>query len=313
MTSEINQESSENIEVRTHEKLTLLEKYKISPVLFSVLSLIFIFFAYQGIGGILTYFLVGLDIDESKVDTIRILTAGGEIFLLLIPTLILARVISNRLVEFLKINSTKITLIILSLIGIFSLQQVLQVYIYFQDMIPIPKSLEPIIKTLKETIERSYKLIITARDFKELVCVTFVAAIIPALAEETVFRGFFQSALEKKYSPIKSVLISGIVFSLFHLNPINFIPLAILGIYLSFIFYQSNSLVIPVAAHFFNNFLAVVALYLGLGEETLINVNSDNVSISMLLLNLFFFGIVFLFSLYLFIRVSNIKFINENN
>lgn len=285
---------------------TFLEKYNISPLLFSILAVSILFVLYQGVGGILTFLLVGMKLDESNVNQIRLLTIFGQIFLLLVPTLLFSRMVSHNITSYLKINKAGFLLYFFTIISIFSLQQILQVYLYFQEMIPVPEGLKQQLKQLKDTIESAYKLVAEAKNFEELVYVVIAVAFIPAIVEETVFRGFLQNTLEKSLYPVKSIVIGGIIFSLFHLNPINFIPLLLMGIYLGFLYYQSNSLFIPIVAHFFNNLIAVISIYLGHEEETLIGIQDENVSITYLFLNFVFFSIIFLFSMYYFIRASNL-------
>lgn len=306
-------ENNSNItynEQENHPYLTFIEKHNISPLAFAILSVGILFVLYQGVGGILTFVLFGMNFNENNVNLIRLMTIFGQIFLLLIPSILFSRMVSHKISDFLKINRASFFLYFFTILGIFSLQQILQVYLYFQEMIPVPESFKQILKQLKETIESSYKLVAGAKNFGELLYVIFAVAFVPAIVEETVFRGYLQSTLEKSLNPVKSIIIGGIIFSIFHLNPINIIPLILMGTYLGFLYYKSNSLFIPVIAHFFNNLIAVVSIYLGHEEETLIGVQENNISVIFLLLNFVFFGFIFIFSLYYFIKASNL---NKNN
>ncbi len=303
MTDENNQNEREEIS----SQLTFIERNNISPIFFAFLIISGLFVLYQGIGGIVTLIFVGFNFDETNVNLIRLLTIAGQIFLLLIPTLFFSKLVTHKVSEYLKINGANVLLYILTIVGIFSLQQILQVYLYFQDMIPLPDTLQETFKKLKESIESSYKLVAGAKDSKELLIVILSVVLVPSIVEETVFRGFFQSTIEKSLNPTKSIIISSIIFGVFHLNPINLIPLIIIGIYLGFIYYQSNSLIIPILAHFCNNIFAVISIYLGSEDETLIGIQENNISTGLLLMNFAFFGIIFLFSLYYFIKLSNLN------
>lgn len=291
---------------KIYVSLTFLEKHNISPLLFAMLSVGILLVLYQGVGGIITLILVGMKFDESNVNQIRLLTIFGQIFLLLVPALLFSRMASNNVSSYLKLNRASLLLYFFTIIGIFSLQQILQVYLYFQEMIPMPEGIKQLLRQLKETIESSYKLVAGAKNFKELMYVILAVAFIPAIVEETVFRGFLQNTLEKSLYPIKSIIIGGIIFGLFHLNPVNFIPLILIGIYLGFLYYKSNSLFIPIVAHFFNNLIAIISIYLGHEDETLIGIQGDDVSVAFLLLNFVFFSIIFLFSLHYFIKAANL-------
>jgi membrane protease YdiL (CAAX protease family) len=94
----------------------------------------------------------------------------------------------------------------------------------------------------------------------EFIWLIVVVCITPAICEETLFRGYFQRTLERSLG-MKSLFIAGILFGLYHMEPINLISLSLLGILIGFFFYRSKSILPGMAAHFTNNFLAVLSLY----------------------------------------------------
>ncbi len=87
-----------------------------------------------------------------------------------------------------------------------------------------------------------------------------VVAITPAICEEGFFRGFVQRTLERTTRG-KSVIIVGVIFGLFHMQPLGLITLALMGVLFGFFYYRSKSLLPAMAAHFTNNFLAIYILY----------------------------------------------------
>ena len=50
-----------------------------------------------------------------------------------------------------------------------------------------------------------------------------VIAILPGIAEEVLFRGFVQRGFERSCGPWRAVLLSSLLFSLFHMNPIQMV------------------------------------------------------------------------------------------
>ena len=121
-----------------------------------------------------------------------------------------------------------------------------------------------------------------------------VVAVVPALSEETMFRGFIQRSFELKYKKYAGLIITAIFFSLYHFNPYGFIPLFILGAFFGFAAYKSKTLLIPMFLHFLNNFSAV-SLYHIIGDDELIksdaSVNSDELSSYVMM----FFALLLLF------------------
>lgn len=95
----------------------------------------------------------------------------------------------------------------------------------------------------------------------QFIVIILVVAVTPAICEEVFFRGYFQRTLERNLG-FKSFIITGIIFGLFHMQPLSLITLSILGVLFSFFYYRSKSIFPSSAAHFTNNFIAVLILYL---------------------------------------------------
>lgn len=97
----------------------------------------------------------------------------------------------------------------------------------------------------------------------DLVFNLLVIAIIPAVGEELFFRGYVQQILKNKFGSIHiTILITAIIFSVFHLDFQGLIPRVFLGILLGYFFFWTKSLWVPIVAHFINNALAVFLTYL---------------------------------------------------
>ena len=282
---------------------TFIERYGISPLLFGVLVLIIVFVLYQIFGGLITLLLFGLKPTPENVNGFRIATGVAQICLLLIPTLFLVRFASLTPYDFMRIRRADPRLFLFPLVGIFSLQQVLQIYLTFQERIPLPESIQKINDQFKELFEQAYKLLVSSHSIPELLFVILVVALIPAVAEETLFRGLVQGSFEEGLTPMKGVILTGVIFGAYHLNPFSFIPLAVLGIYLGFIVLKANSLWVSVAAHFYNNLFACLATYFHYGDNDIVLGDPQKMSTGMLLLGFWFFGLVFLVSTYYFVHV----------
>ena len=92
----------------------------------------------------------------------------------------------------------------------------------------------------------------------------FLAFIILAVAapvlEETLFRGIILKALLKKYTPYKAIVISAVVFGVFHMNPWQFLYAFILGLWLGYIYWKTRTLFYPVLIHFIANSTAFLLM-----------------------------------------------------
>jgi membrane protease YdiL (CAAX protease family) len=283
---------------------TILERFGVSPFVFAILCLVFLFLLYQVVGGAVSFLLFKGLPGPDDVEAIRIVTGLGQLLLLFVPALLLVRLATRSPREYFRLRRPRALPVLLSLVGIVSLQQILQVYLVFQDKIPIPEALARDLEQYRKLVEESMKLIVTANSIPELLWVILVIAMIPAVVEEFVFRGLVQSSIEKGSTPLHGAVVTGIVFGAYHLIPSSVVPLSMLGVYLGFLAYRSNSLWVSVIAHFFNNAVACVATYLRVDDEALLTGDPKAMSPALLLGTVWFFGIVFGLSTYYFYRVT---------
>jgi len=78
----------------------------------------------------------------------------------------------------------------------------------------------------------------------------FVLMVIAApILEELIFRGIILDGLLKQYTPVKSILISSLLFGLVHLNPWQFVTGFIIGIFSGWVYYKTRSLTLAVIIH----------------------------------------------------------------
>jgi hypothetical protein len=113
---------------------------------------------------------------------------------------------------------------------------------------------------IPDTLLKINAELFTAHSFHEFIWLVFVIAFTPALCEEIFFRGFVQRTFERTMQE-KSVLLIGVVFGLFHMQPLGLITLSLLGVVLGYFYYRSKSLLPAMAAHFTNNFVVILLLY----------------------------------------------------
>jgi len=246
-------------------------KKEFSAPLFVIFLLAVVFFTYQILGGILTVLLFGMEVTGENVQEFRVATMASQILFLLFPALIALRIKRWDAVSFLRLRLPKTSHILLIVITVVAMQFALQGYMLLQDYVLdtylIPDVLRPYVDKLEEMIENIYAQLLVMRSPWELAFVWLVVALTPAICEEVLFRGVVQGSLERGLRLRWAFLLTGMFFALFHLNPMQFVPLAILGLYFSVIAWRARSLYIAVIAHLVNNSVAIFSLYF-LGEES---------------------------------------------
>lgn len=85
-----------------------------------------------------------------------------------------------------------------------------------------------------------------------------VIAFLPAVCEETLYRGFIFGSLRRKDNNLWPMIITSLMFSIMHLYPIKIIPTAILGMVLVYALYKTQSIFVSMLIHFINNGIVVI-------------------------------------------------------
>ncbi len=107
---------------------------------------------------------------------------------------------------------------------------------------------------LQRSLERYQDLMGDASRFSLLLA----AAVVPALSEETLFRGIFLNTLRIRHSFWVSITVSAVIFAVVHFDPAHLLELFLLGSYLALLALVSRSLWVPIVFHLLNNGLALL-------------------------------------------------------
>ena len=86
-----------------------------------------------------------------------------------------------------------------------------------------------------------------------ILCISVLGPIL----EELLFRGAITKELLRRYSPAKAILLSGLIFGIFHLNPAQIISACLIGFLLAWLYYKTRSLMACILIHIMNNGLSV--------------------------------------------------------
>ncbi|HHV98187.1 MAG TPA: CPBP family intramembrane metalloprotease [Clostridiaceae bacterium] len=104
-------------------------------------------------------------------------------------------------------------------------------------------------------------------NIKELITGLFVIAVSPAICEELLHRGIMLSAYENRGS-IKAVVITSIIFGLFHFDITNLLGATFLGLLIGYYVIRTNSIYAGMLAHFMNNAINELMLYFWKNESS---------------------------------------------
>lgn len=228
------------------------------------MGLIFAFVLFQGISLVVTFILLFINdvsltdlttdlnvILEENARELMIANTIGQVFGLLIPAILFARLHSKNHSDFLRLRSTDIRLVVLSLIGLLALVPVVHWIGVVSESLPWPQSIRDFEQTQMDLIER-----ILLQDFSVTFALSMMA-LTPAICEEILFRGYIQRQAERSMGIWGGILFSGLIFGLYHLRPTQAIPLGFLGVYLAYLTWRSGSIIPAIIVHFSNNAFAI--------------------------------------------------------
>lgn len=135
------------------------------------------------------------------------------------------------------------------------------------EMIPIPDSAAALFKLMEEQYAAQIEAISNMKTFGDYVMSLIMIALLPAVFEETFFRGGMQNLLTRSIgNHWVAIILTSIIFSLIHLSYYGFLARVCLGIVLGLIYYYSGSLWLSIFAHCFNNAIAVTQMYVMLQQ-----------------------------------------------
>jgi membrane protease YdiL (CAAX protease family) len=122
--------------------------------------------------------------------------------------------------------------------------------ILVQTLIPIPSWFEKLFRTF------------VPKSFVDLVIFAIIMVLIIAPCEEMIFRSFVQRGLESSLGVAGSIIMSSIIFGVFHFNPWQFLPAFTLGLVLGYAFRKSNYRIwLPITLHAFYNTILIALNY----------------------------------------------------
>ncbi|MBN2682444.1 MAG: CPBP family intramembrane metalloprotease [Bacteroidales bacterium] len=203
----------------------------------------------------------------NNLNVLRLLQIAQTIGLFLIPAWILAKIFGKNPQTYLKTNTGIAAIsVILVIILVFLVQPFVNLSAVANRLLYLPPSMGEIQTWMMESEQNAQTNVLAFLEVSSLQLLIFniiMIAILPALAEEFFFRGIIQKLFIDWFKNIHvGILISAIVFSAFHTQFYTFLPRVIMGIYLGYLFVWSGSLWIPIIAHFINNSVGVIGIYL---------------------------------------------------
>lgn len=195
---------------------------------------------------------------------IRIIQIFSSLFLL-IPPLWLAWSENQKISQFYGFRPTRLSLLILVLSIMVVSMPLMEWSISVNQKMVLPgfmKSIQDWMKQAEDSAAELTKILLEINNISDFLITIFMIAVMPAIAEELMFRGGVQRSFTKIFNnPHVAIWLSAFIFSAIHFQFFGFLPRFLLGAAFGYLYYWSGSIWYSIAAHFINNAYAVCAAW----------------------------------------------------
>ena len=205
--------------------------------------------------------IVDQDYNQSVINALKFIQLFSCLGLFILPPFFYGYLSAENIFSNHKISRQVIILVVAIMILI---NPFVSFTFFLNQSIDIPKWL----MFYDQNIYAITKAFLVMNSSVDLIVNLLVLAILPALGEELVFRGFLQKKIisfSKK--PYLSIFFTALLFSVVHMQFEGVLPRFILGSVLGLMFYFSSNIWIPIIAHFINNALIVILSYPALNNK----------------------------------------------
>ena len=184
----------------------------------------------------------------------------------------------NLMKDFIQIPANIVSALSITIIIVFSFMVVNTVFIDLNSSIKLPEAFsgfEEWAEGLEGSMEVLTKYLTEFNTTGYLIAAIIVIAVIPGIGEELLFRGLLQNIFKRIFkNDHVAIWITAMLFSAIHFQFFGFIPRMLLGALFGYLYVWSGNLIIPIVAHFVNNCVSLLALYVYQKGLTEIDVES---------------------------------------
>jgi len=238
-------------------------------ILRSIAIVIGVTVGFNLIGGAILGILYGINIKGGSPQVIILVNSIGQLTMMLGLPILIVRSSGHNFFELFRLegmSETKLPMHLIAIpiitLGQIAGQGLASLWIMGLQQFP---GLYSSLNSFQQMMEEMMSGLTTAHSPWELTVMLFGVAIIPAFAEESFFRGFIQTNIERsgngRSRPITALIITSILFAAVHISPLEFPGLLTLGLLLGWLAYRTCDLRVSALAHAFNNGAIVILAY----------------------------------------------------
>jgi membrane protease YdiL (CAAX protease family) len=148
-------------------------------------------------------------------------------------------------------------------------------------MLPFSKLTFEKFQKAEDEYNKQVAIIGRMNGFSDYILSLIMLAILPAMFEETMFRGGLQNLLSRWWKmPILSMVVTAVIFSFVHGSYFGFLSRAVLGFLLGWMYYRTGNLWLNIIAHAANNAFAVTMIYVMRIKDPKMDVAKADINLS---------------------------------
>lgn len=190
----------------------------------------------------------------------------SQLGIFIIPALIFPLLTTPLVFNYLKLDKTPgMVAVIAAILLVFSILPGINWLMQINEALTLPGWMSGIESWMRQSEAEAARLteaFLKTDSIAGLLFNILMIAVLAAVGEELLFRGVLIRLFNEWFKNIHiAVLVSAILFSMFHLQFFGFFPRLLLGIIFGYLFVWSGSLWLPILAHFVNNGAAVMIYY----------------------------------------------------
>lgn len=202
---------------------------------------------------------------SNNLNLTKLIQIASTVGMFVAPALFFARMESNDWTGYLKFNSFPAILFLLALLIMFGSSPLLQLSVELNKSMKLPSFMQGIENWMRHQEDLGIEVTKQLLQMNSLTALSVnlvMLAVLPALGEELIFRGSLQKIFTKLIANYHvAIWLTAIIFSAFHMQFYGFLPRMLLGAMFGYLLIWSNSIWIPILAHFTNNAVAVISAY----------------------------------------------------
>ncbi|WP_300603165.1 CPBP family intramembrane glutamic endopeptidase [Niabella sp.] len=224
------------------------------------------------IGGIIWQLMTGKDLVEltkaignpAYLREIQLLQTLQAVFGFLVPTIITASFLSRKPLKLVGFGQkTHARQVVLSVAIILCGLGISAGLGHLSYQVPLPASVKERFDQWEQVYAAQAAGLVSFKSIPDLLLSILVLALIPAVCEEAFFRGGLQNFMYRGNRNLwLSVVVVSLIFSVVHMSGYGFLSRLALGVILGLIYHLSGNIWLNILAHFINNALAVIVMYI---------------------------------------------------